>query len=928
MAQPFYPLTLGQFIELLHRYEFTRTIDAVHMHHTWRPNHVQYRGEATIEGMWRYHTQEKGWIDIAQHVSIAPDGTIWTGRDWNTPPVSARGYNGTRVSGPFMFEIIGDFDVGCDRLEGEQLRSVLGIIASVQERFGLAPETLRFHNSMSTKTCPGTAIHYAEVIEEIKQQRSAMAAADGSDIVREFQMDELLVAILQRWAGTIVRGSDPVDAELEETGMTADQISIITGQEGTTVPAPNTRLGRGGEGERLTPGQLDALRPHVINLNQGRFSSEGLFQTAPEDVDAIFEDHMERSLAQAKAGGQPFRLLIWAHGGLINEGAGLKIAHLQAEWWKKNTIYPLFFTWETGLFDALGQILSGARAMATERGLARDFWDYTTDPAIEVLARSLGGVKIWSAMKESARLASDERGGATYTAKKLAAFCGEHGGDVEVHAVGHSAGSIFHSWFLPRALSEGVPAFQSLHFLAPAIRMDAFKERLLDHIGDRIDSLTMYTMKRDWEEDDSVAKVYRKSLLYLIYYALERERKTSILGLEQSIRKDRRIAAFFGLRGSAAETAEVVWAVSSQTDGRRASTSKTHGGFDNDRPTMNSLARRVLDRDEIIDFPEEAIERSLLEPWDRPVELPWEMGLLSPAPVPKPSLPEAPGPILSSPTQGGSGRRRALCVGIDEYAGSPLSGCVADALEWGGTFQELGFETTYLTNAQATRQAILDGLQQLIATSRTGDVVVFQFAGHGTELDDLDGDEIDGTNGPKDEALCPYDVEQGAFVIDDDIADIFTSIVPGVSLSCFIDCCHSGTITRAFVGPAQAVGRGGLKPRFLPATPQMQDNHREYRKRLGSIRSRKGRSAEDMHHVLFSACLDNEVAYESGGHGEFTVRAAPILKQGGENLTNEELQAKITDAFGVSARQHPQLDCAERLRSVTLFHSGSTVYSS
>ncbi len=931
MTQRFFPLTLDEFIDLLHRFHFTRKIDAVHMHHTWRPNHSQYRGERSIEGMWRYHTQENGWSDIAQHISIAPDGTIWTGRDWNAQPVSARGYNGTRVSGPFMFEIIGDFDGGCDPFEGAQREAVVGVIASVQERFGLAPETLRFHNFMTDqKTCPGSAIDYRVFLEEVIEARNALTEPSGARgkkrTARSLQEDQRLEEILRTWFCNRTRGSDPADSEPEESEMTAEQIRLMTGLEGATVPAPDAGgLRGGGGGKRLSPEDLDALRPHVINLNQGRFSSEGIFQTCQEDVDAIFDEFLPQALAKAKASGQPLKLLFWAHGGLIAEGDGLWIAHLQVEWWKKNNIYPLHFVWETGLFDAIKQILSGARGMAAERGLPRDIWDYTTDPSIEVLARTLGGAKIWSAMKESARLASDDEGGATYTAKKIAALCKKHPGDIELHAVGHSAGSIFHSWFLPRAFAEGVPQLTTLHFLAPAIRVDEFKERLLAHIGDKVKHLTMFTMKKDWEKDDSVAKIYRKSLLYLIYYALERKRKTHLLGLEHSIRKDSAIARLFGLKGAASKKAEVVWSVSQATTGRSASTSKTHGGFDNNRPTMNSVARRVLDKDDIVDFPEEAIERGLVDFWDQPVDLPAECAYLFRPPVP-PSRPEpAPAviPVVQIPSPGvatdaPAGRRLALCVGIDEYSRAPLMGCVADAQQWGSTLHGLGFQVSYLKNAQATRDTILDALRQLIETSRAGDVVVFQFAGHGTELDDIDGDEVGGTNGPKDEALCPYDIDDGAFVIDDDIADLFAGIPQGVNVTCFIDCCHSGSITRAFLGGNPGAGESSLRARFLPVTPKMQADHRVYREGIGSTRSTPGRRPESMKHVLFAACLDRQVAYESGGHGEFTVRANQILGQGIEGLTHEDFQKRVTEAFGEFPRQNPELDCAAPMRGAAL----------
>ena len=55
-----------QFEVLLNKFDFTRKVDAVHMHHTWRPNHAQWRGEETITGMWRYHTRTNGWSDIAR----------------------------------------------------------------------------------------------------------------------------------------------------------------------------------------------------------------------------------------------------------------------------------------------------------------------------------------------------------------------------------------------------------------------------------------------------------------------------------------------------------------------------------------------------------------------------------------------------------------------------------------------------------------------------------------------------------------------------------------------------------------------------------------------------------------------------------------------------------------------------------------------
>ena len=90
-------------------------------------------------------------------------------------------------------------------------------------------------------------------------------------------------------------------------------------------------------------------------------------------------------------------------------------------------------------------------------------------------------------MKKKAELASAASGGATYLAQRLrelsdnAALRGKR--PLELHAIGHSAGSIFHSWFVPMAAEAGIPAFRTLQLLAPAISVPDFTARLAQHIG-------------------------------------------------------------------------------------------------------------------------------------------------------------------------------------------------------------------------------------------------------------------------------------------------------------------------------------------------------------------------------------------------------------------------------------------------------------
>lgn len=236
MPPPFREITIDEFADLLENFPFTRRINSVHMHHTWRPRHADYRGRPTIEGMWRYHTRTNGWSDIAQHITIAPDGAIWTGRGWNEPPASARNHNGNRNAGPFMFEMIGDFDSGRDPFRAPQLDVAIEVIARMQRKFDLPAESLRFHNQLSSKTCPGSAIDYGTIVAAVRELRGDLerqplharaAAADlpFPDAARGSSERGFLIDLL---SGEAARTSDPPDAEPTEDMPPLDAETVRT----------------------------------------------------------------------------------------------------------------------------------------------------------------------------------------------------------------------------------------------------------------------------------------------------------------------------------------------------------------------------------------------------------------------------------------------------------------------------------------------------------------------------------------------------------------------------------------------------------------------------------------------------------------------------------------------------------------------------
>jgi hypothetical protein len=933
MPPPFQRLSVPQFAGVLQAFSFKRKVTAIHMHHTWRPDHRQWRGVASMEGMWRFHTQERGFSDIAQHLTIDPEGFVWTGRSWNAAPASAVGHNGNGVAGPFMFEVVGNFDRGGDTFAGAQRHAVLDVIALVNRRFGLDAGTLLFHNQVSAKTCPGNSIDHDAFVAEVRAHvpstdtaplaangsrsaasRSAVKSRAGKDVSMPLPPSAFADADVVKRTLALLEGADAGSraADAASTPMEELDYSHDTGREASGADS------RGLFGGGLDAAAIDALRPYVVNLRQGQFSGEGHMRMSAADVDALLFEHAWAAAKEAVANGRPFKLLLYAHGGLVNESDGLQTARAHVGWWRDNGVYPVHFVWETGLFDTLRDLI--VRSRRGPEGSRGFFTDRIFDPLLEAGVRALGGRRVWFSMKSSAEAASGPGGGAAYFVGRLLEFCkrfakdfGPQGGSLELHAAGHSAGSIFLAHLLQAAAqAKGLPNWQTLQLMAPAIRADAFAALTQPLVGNKLQTLTVYTMRRDLERDDHCAHLYRKSLLYLVSAACESERDAAILGLEDSLRGDARLSAFFGLGGRPAGVAEIVWSTSPRSEGRNATRAIAHGDFDNDAPTMESIARRVLGIDDTMPLTRRFADgqsRSGRDPWNSGPDWPEEFndvlaskGPIAPSgPVPAAAVP-TPVAVTAAAEGGPPGRRRALCVGIDTYDQAPLQGCVNDARLWGETLGALGFEVQSLFNEQARREPLFAAMRALVAEARAGDEVVFQFAGHGTQAKDDNGDEDAGDSRGLDEALCPHDFSGGPLIIDDEIGALLDQVAAGVRVTFFMDCCHSGSNTRAAPVP-------GARARRVLLTPAQQERYLAWRRSSAGSRSAPPlrRESRDPVEVAFAACQSKELAWESGGHGEFTLHATRRLREGGATLAPDAFYAQVLQDFGPARRQTPQL---------------------
>lgn len=164
--------TVEDYLDYLRTTSITREINQIHLHHTWKPTKEGYNAssnkERVIFGMWSYHTKQLGWSNIGQHISLAPDGTVWDGRDINKTPASIKGHN----TGAFAIEMIGNFDVGHEKIEGKQLESLIKLLRGLFDLFKGAK--LVFHREYSSKTCPGTSVNKEAILNLVNGKKVAI----------------------------------------------------------------------------------------------------------------------------------------------------------------------------------------------------------------------------------------------------------------------------------------------------------------------------------------------------------------------------------------------------------------------------------------------------------------------------------------------------------------------------------------------------------------------------------------------------------------------------------------------------------------------------------------------------------------------------------------------------------------------------------
>lgn len=341
---------------------------------------------------------------------------------------------------------------------------------------------------------------------------------------------------------------------------------------------------------------------------------------AKDEVDLLLNRLPAEELAELES----TKFAIYVHGGLNSEADALRRARVLGPLFLRNRIWPLFVAWRSGaretfkslVEDIAREVREGLELRAGRMPLQRiaGMLGEIRDRTIEWLAGNGLPRALWVEMKENGMLAGKEGRALWLAAEALSRLRQKHA-DLELHLVGHSAGSILLGRFLKPLAAQGLKV-ASLHLFAPACTMgfaaETFAQAARGRRGRILDPrhTAIWVLSDENERKDSVGP-YGKSLLYLVSRALEREPRAPLLGLEVAWDPSRVDIGLTTEREPVAldDPGRLRW-LELWADGPppevirepRLNTGKgeiaaTHGAFDNSVEVMGATLRAILGRD-------------------------------------------------------------------------------------------------------------------------------------------------------------------------------------------------------------------------------------------------------------------------------------------------------------------------------------------
>ncbi|WP_312016796.1 caspase family protein [Bradyrhizobium japonicum] len=280
----------------------------------------------------------------------------------------------------------------------------------------------------------------------------------------------------------------------------------------------------------------------------------------------------------------------------------------------------------------------------------------------------------------------------------------------------------------------------------------------------------------------------------------------------------------------------------------------------------------------------------------------------------------------------------AALVGIDAYQPPvpPLRGCANDidaiALLLEVFSKTSGFipELKVLKDSDATRANVIDAFRAHLARAGADDIALFYYSGHGSqerappEFWHIEPDHLN-------ETLVCYDSrdENSWDLADKELAVLIAEVAARKPhLVCVLDCCHSGSGTRASLEEGVAIRRAPTDQRPRPLESFLDGAL------TASPRQEKASSDTNWlvmptgRHVLLAACRSSETAKEVNEngrpHGAFTAALIATLQQSRGAISYRDLLKRAEAQVRLRvAQQVPQIEASVQADLLQPFLGGA-----
>jgi len=274
-------------------------------------------------------------------------------------------------------------------------------------------------------------------------------------------------------------------------------------------------------------------------------------------------------------------------------------------------------------------------------------------------------------------------------------------------------------------------------------------------------------------------------------------------------------------------------------------------------------------------------------------------------------------------------KKQALLVGINDYQGiNDLQGCINDVTNVRSLLKTFfGFsnnEIRVLTDSRATKKNILTRLEKMVRSAASGDYLIFQFSGHGSQIRDREDDEL---ADHMDEIICPYDMNwDDGFISDDMLREILRNLKKGVRMEILLDSCHSGTGTRdiSHYATSAELYLEYSKNRYLAPPVDIECRYLGEEDLLKPLRSFQTDKEIALNHILWAGCRDNQTSADAmidgNYNGAFSYYFCKHVRESGGIISRADLLFRVKNSLKYNKYdQVPQLECKDSLKNGNIF---------